>query len=102
MKVGNTSAPKTVTITNAGKKKIRLAVSVESWNAWPPVFAVKSECEKTLAPGKSCKVSVTFTPPDTTRQTGSLIIYDNVIGSPQSVSLAGTGKAKKKKSLLSQ
>ena len=102
VKVGNTSAPKTVTITNAGKKKIRLAVSVESWNAWPPVFAVKSECEKTLAPGKSCKVSVTFTPPDTTRQTGSLIIYDNVIGSPQSVSLAGTGKAKKKKSLLSQ
>jgi len=61
------------------------------------VFAVKSGCEKTLEPGKSCKVSVTFTPTDTTRQTGSLKIVDNVIGSPQSVSLSGTGKAKKKK-----
>jgi sugar lactone lactonase YvrE len=95
--VGTTSAPKTVTITNAGKKKKGLAVSIESESASPPVFAVKSGCEKTLEPGKSCKVSVTFTPTDTTRQTGSLKIVDNVIGSPQSVSLSGTGKAKKKK-----
>ena len=95
--VGTTSAPKTVTITNAGKKKKGLAVSIESESASPPVFAVKSGCEKTLEPGKSCKVSVTFTPTDTTRQTGSLKIVDNVIDSPQSVSLSGTGKAKKKK-----
>jgi len=74
-----------------------LAVSIESESASPPVFAVKSGCEETLAPGKSCKVSVTFTPANTTRQTGSLKIVDNVIGSPQSVSLSGTGKAKKKK-----
>jgi hypothetical protein len=39
---------------------------------------------------------VTFTPANTTRQTGSLKIYDNVIGSPQSVPLSGTGKAAKK------
>jgi len=93
--VGTTSAPKTVTIKNAGTKKTGLAVSIESESASPP-FAVKSECEKTLEPGKSCKVSVTFTPANTTRQTGSLKIYDNVIGSPQSVPLSGTGKAAKK------
>jgi hypothetical protein len=58
---------------------------------------VKTECEKTLAPGKSCKVSVTFTPPDTTAQSGNLTIVDNVIGPPQSVALSGTGKAAKKK-----
>ncbi|MGB3550868.1 MAG: hypothetical protein WA993_09265 [Candidatus Binatus sp.] len=48
-------------------------------------------------PGKSCKVSVTFTPANTTGQTGSLKIVDNVIGEPQTVPLSGTGKAAKKK-----
>jgi len=97
VKVGTTSKAKTVTIENAGKKKTGLAVTIESESASPPVFAVKSECKETLEPGKSCKVSVTFTPADTTRQTGSLKIVDNVIGEPQSVGLSGTGKAAKKK-----
>ncbi|MGD1027263.1 choice-of-anchor D domain-containing protein [Candidatus Binatus soli] len=95
--VGTTSAPKTVTIKNAGKKRTGLAVSIESESASPSVFAVKSECEKTLDPGKSCNVSVTFTPTNTTPQSGELTINDNVIGSPQSVSLSGTGKDPKKK-----
>ncbi len=95
--VGNTSKPKTVTIKNAGKKKTGLAVSIESESASPPVFTVKSECEETLEPGKSCKVRVTFTPPGTTLQSASLKIVDNVIGEPQSVGLSGTGKAPKKK-----
>jgi subtilase family serine protease len=97
VKVGTTSAPKTVTIKNAGKKKTGLAVSIESESASPPVFAVKSECEETLEPGKSCKVSVTFSPTDTTEQSGELTINDNAVGSPQSVGLSGTGKAPKKK-----
>jgi hypothetical protein len=95
--VGTTSKPKTFTIKNASSKKKGLAVNIEMESASPPVFTVKSECEKTLKPGKSCKVSVTFTPPDTTPQTGTLMIYDNVIGAPQSVHLSGTGKAPKKK-----
>ncbi len=95
--VGNTSKAKTVTIKNAGSKKtglaVNLAVNIESESASPSVFTVTSEC-KTLKPGKSCKASVTFTPPDTKLQSGSLKISDNVIGSPQSVPLSGTGKAK--------
>jgi hypothetical protein len=66
-------------------------------SASPSVFAVKSECKKTLKPGKSCKASVTFKPTNTTPQTGSLMIYDNVSGSPQSVALSGTGMAAKTK-----
>jgi len=95
--VETTSKPKTVTIKNAGKKKTGLAVSIESENASPPVFAVTSECKETLAPGQSCQVSVTFTPTGTTEQTGALTINDNVIGSPQTVGLSGTGKAPKTK-----
>jgi hypothetical protein len=92
--VGDTSKPKTVTITNAGSKKKGLAVNVEMETASPSVFAVTSNCQ-TLEPGKSCKVMVTFTPTDTTPQTGKLEILDNVIGAPQTVDLSGTGKAPK-------
>jgi len=38
---------------------------------------------------------VTFKPADTTPQSGSLMIFDNVTGSPQPVGLSGTGKAAK-------
>lgn len=96
--VGTTSKAKTVTIKNAGKKKTGLAVSVGTENALPPsVYAVKSQCDQTLLPGRSCKVAVTFTPPDTTEQTGHLMILDNVVGTPQSVALSGTGKAPREK-----
>ena len=94
MIVGDTSKPKTVTITNAGSKKKGLAVNVEMETASPSVFAVTSNCQ-TLEPGKSCKVMVTFMPTDTTPQTGKLEILDNVIGAPQTVDLSGTGKAPK-------
>jgi hypothetical protein len=40
---------------------------------------------------------VTFKPADTTERNGSLMISDNVTGSPQSVSLSGMGKAAKNK-----
>jgi sugar lactone lactonase YvrE len=90
--VKTTSKPKTVTIKNAGSKKTGLAVKIESESASPAAFAVTSECAQTLEPGNSCKVSVTFTPANTTAQTGSLQISDNVVGEPQSVGLSGTGK----------
>ncbi len=97
--VGVTSKPKTLRIKNADKKKTGLAVTIvsEGLSASPSPFAVTSQCATTLEPGQSCRVSVTFTPPDTTEQTATLMIYDNDVGSPQSVSLSGTGKAAKKK-----
>ncbi len=96
--VGKTSKPKTVDIKNDGNKKGGLPVTIEMETAMPSVFAIKSQCKKTLKPGKSCKVSVTFKPvDDTTAETGSLMIVDTATGSPQSVSLSGTGAAAKKK-----
>jgi len=40
---------------------------------------------------------VTFKPANTTPQSGSLKIFDDAVGSPQSVAISGTGKAVKKK-----
>jgi hypothetical protein len=93
--VGMSSKPKTVKIKNTGSGKTALAVTIEMESTSPSAFAMKSECKKTLKPGKSCKASVTFNPTDTTPQIGSLIIYDDLTGSPQIVGLSGTGKAAK-------
>jgi hypothetical protein len=55
-------------------------------------FAVKTQCIKSLAPGKTCEVSVTFTPPDDGEHSGELIINDDAMGAPQMIPLKGTGK----------
>ena len=96
--VGKPSKAKHVTIKNNGHKKTGAPVTVTMESASPSVFTVKSQCDKTLAPGKKCKISVTFTPmDDTTAETGSLMILDNASGAPQSVELSGIGKAPKAK-----
>jgi hypothetical protein len=50
-----------------------------------------------LAPGKSYKVLVTFSPMDGLEHNGQLDISDNVVGSPQVIPLSGTGKVPKVK-----
>jgi Abnormal spindle-like microcephaly-assoc'd, ASPM-SPD-2-Hydin len=91
--VGKSKA-KSVTIKNAGKTKTS-SVTIEMEGVSGSAFELKSECKQTLAPGKKCKVSVTFSPTDTTAQSGTLTITDNVSGSPQSVPLSGTGRKSK-------
>jgi hypothetical protein len=92
--VGKTSKAKKIAIKNSSSKSSHLSAIIQMETVTPP-FAVKSQCRKKLAPGKSCKFSVTFTPPDTTPQVGTLMIFDNVVGSPQTVTLSGTGKPPK-------
>ena len=89
-KVGKKSKAKKVTIKNTSSKSSHISVHITGETTSAP-FAVKSQCIKTLAPGKSCKVQVTFTPPDTSPQTGNLIVNDDAAGAPQSVPLLGTG-----------
>ena len=93
--VGKTSKPKKVTIKNASSKKSGITVRITGESPVAP-FTVTSECNTTLEPGKSCKVSVTFSPTDTTEHTGNLTIDDNEAGAPQEVPMSGTGKAPKK------
>jgi hypothetical protein len=86
------SVKETVTIKNTSSKesKIDVAISDESDSA---PFGIKSQCKKTLKPGKSCKVEVTFTPPDNnTEQDGDLTVNDNAADAPQMVPLTGSGR----------
>ena len=96
--VGHTSKGKKVTIKNTDGKKSHISVQIFSEEVAPtPPFALKSTCEKTLAPGKSCKFQVTFTPTDTTPATGTLSVFDSTSGTAQVIPLTGTGKPPKQK-----
>jgi hypothetical protein len=90
-KVGKTSKIK-VKIKNTSPAGSGLDVTITGETTDPP-FAVKTACVKTLKPGKSCKVIVTFSPTDTTPQVGDLIVDDNAAGAPQDIPLSGTGRA---------
>jgi hypothetical protein len=48
-------------------------------------------CGQSVPTGASCTINVTFTAPSVGNFTGTLSITDNAAGSPQTVSLSGTG-----------
>ena len=93
--VGHTSKAETVTIKNSDGKKSHINVTIINETAVPP-FTVTSKCiEKVLAPGKSCKVKITFSPVSTTPAMGLMLVFDSASATFQAVTLTGTGKAPK-------
>ena len=83
-----TSKAKTATLTNGGSATLDINSITTSGD-----FAHTTTCGSTLAAGKSCTISVTFTPTQVGALTGTLSVNDNGTNSPQTVSLSGTGKA---------
>ena len=87
--IGTTSNAKSLTLKNNQS----IPLSIASVSATGP-FAQTSTCPlspNTLAAGTSCSISVTFTPTALSTQTGNLNVSYNSLGSPQTVSLSGTG-----------
>ncbi len=87
--VGTTSAAQTVTLTNNGTSALTISSIGASGD-----FAQTNKCPispNTLAVGASCTITVTFTPTTTGTRRGGVNITDDAPGSPQSVSLTGTG-----------
>jgi hypothetical protein len=90
--INTTSAAKTVTLKNTGATTLYdSSIAITAGNSF---FAISNNtCGATLAAGKTCKVSLAFTPTQLTAETGTLTFTDNAPGSPQTVSLSGTGVA---------
>ncbi len=89
--VGTTSAPQSVTITNAGNANVNFTgFSVTGTN--PGDFTATPNCPSSLAPSANCSVSVTFKPTATGSRSASLRITDDGGGSPQVVALSGKGQ----------
>ena len=95
---GTTSAPLTVTVTNAGAAALHLAatnaVTIAGANA--PEFAVAAAgttCTNGAAvnAGATCVVMLTFTPGASGSGTATLSVADDAASSPQTDTLSGTG-----------
>ena len=85
-----TSPPQTVTVTNSGFGPATISsITITGPNA--SNFAQSNNCGNSLAAGDSCTISVTFTPTTLGSERATLNINDNASGSPQTVSLSGTG-----------
>ena len=92
------TAAKTVTVKNTGKVAVLIAangISISGTNA--SSFSSSTTCPvstsstSSLAAGATCTISVILDPTTTGALTATLKLTDNVIGSPQTVTLTGTG-----------
>jgi hypothetical protein len=86
--VAGTSSPsQSVTLSNIGAAALSIAqISVTG------DFAQTNNCGASVAAAGSCQISVTFTPTAAGSRTGALTIADSASGSPQTVTLTGTGQ----------
>jgi hypothetical protein len=86
-KVGTSTAPAAVTISNSGTMALNISSIAASGD-----FSQSNNCGTSVAPGGNCVINVVFTPTATGARTGSLAISsDAQNGNVQTASLWGTG-----------
>jgi len=86
-----TSSTGTVVVNNSGAASMVInSISVSGTNAGD--FSQTNTCGTKLAPAKQCSITVTFTPRAKGARTATISIADTAKGSPQRVTLSGTGQ----------
>jgi hypothetical protein len=86
-KIGNTSPAHEFTLKN----NLSTTLSGISYSTAAPFAVSTSTCGTTLNSGKSCTISVTFSPTSEETFTGTLTVTDSANNTPQTSSLTGTG-----------
>ncbi len=90
--LNTTSTAQTATITNTGSGAVTISsIAATGTNAGD--FSVSNNCNGSVAVSSMCTVSVTFKPTAPGARSASVTITDNATGSPQSITLSGTGAA---------
>ncbi|MGA2986504.1 MAG: choice-of-anchor D domain-containing protein, partial [Terriglobia bacterium] len=90
--IGATSAPQAITVNNTGNAALSIT-SLALTGANASDFAQTNTCGSSVAVGASCTISVTFKPTTSGSRTAAVTLTDNATGSPQTISLTGTGTA---------
>ncbi|HEV3513058.1 MAG TPA: choice-of-anchor D domain-containing protein [Candidatus Sulfotelmatobacter sp.] len=80
----------TVSLTNAGATAVTIG-GYDMVGTNSADFTYASSCGVSLAAGTSCSLTMYFTPSTTALEKATFKVYDNSPGSPQSLSLSGTG-----------
>jgi hypothetical protein len=92
--VGSTSATQVATLKNTGTVALTLpsgGITLTGVN--PTSFVETTTCGTTLAPAATCTISVSFKPLLAGALTATLNLADSTVGSPQKITLSGTGTA---------
>src|SRR5207247_250392 len=90
-RVKTTSAEQSVTVTNTGDAPLVISsITLSGTNKSNFAFTAGNS-SATLAPNASQTVTLTFTPSATGSRSATVSIADDAAGSPQTVTLAGTG-----------
>jgi hypothetical protein len=84
--IGNSSAAQTITLSNSGNATLQISTIGISGD-----FAETNKCASSIVAGASCSITVTFAPSAPGGRNGNLTVTDNAAGSPQTVTLSGTG-----------
>jgi hypothetical protein len=84
--VGTKSAAQKVTLTNTGETPLTIPAMKVAGQ-----FAMSSTCGKGVAVGKSCTISVTFSPQSQGTKSGTVTINDSASSKPMVIELSGTG-----------
>ena len=88
--VGVSSQPQATTLTNTGSLPLTIS-SIGITGANSGDFSQTNTCGNSVPGGGTCTINVTFTPTAAGVRAGSLVVTDDAPGSPQQVSLSGTG-----------
>ena len=88
--VGISSLVQSGILSNYGSATLNIT-SIGFAGADPGDFHETNTCGSSVAPGASCTINVTFSPTQRGSRTATLSVPDNAPGSPQTVSLGGTG-----------
>jgi sugar lactone lactonase YvrE len=88
--VGTSSAPQQVTLTNTGSAALAIT-SISVTGAEAASFVFPNPCGSSLAMGANCIIQGHFTPASAAALTAVIAITDSAGGSPQIVTLTGTG-----------
>ena len=90
--VGATSTAQSVKLTNSGTAAVTIS-SIALGGTNKASFLEIGTCGTSLAAGASCALYVALHPGSAAALTGTLSVTDNATGSPQQVTLTGTGTA---------
>jgi glucuronoarabinoxylan endo-1,4-beta-xylanase len=89
---GTTSPAQSIVLTNTGGSTMTISgISITGANSGD--FNQTNTCGSSLGAGSNCSISVSFTPSLVGSESASINVADSAAGSPQTVSLAGTGVA---------
>jgi hypothetical protein len=90
---GTVSDAQSVTVKNTGSAAATIT-SISVAGTDPTSYLELNDCATTLAAGASCNVFVAFKPASAALLKATLSVADNAVGTPQTVTLTGTGTAK--------